>query len=78
MLERKRKGFLFFLALLNITLFLLKIQRKKSVFFDNRNQIKDELNKFIYRDAILQNNFQNDFESDFDVVLYNRVAKCGK
>ena len=50
----------------------------KRLYFENRNQIKDELNTFIYHDRIFRDDVAGVPESDYDVVIYNRVAKCGK
>ena len=51
---------------------------KRKLYFESRNQIKDELNNFIYHDSKFRDEVKHVPKSKYDIVIYNRVAKCGE
>ena len=76
--HRILKKILFLSLLVYVGYFTSSLLTSKELHFENRNQIKDELNKFIYHDRTFRADVADVPQSDYDVVIYNRVAKCGK
>ena len=72
------KKILFLSLLVYVGYFTSSLLTSKQLHFENRNQIKDELNKFIYHDRTFRADVADVPQSAYDVVIYNRVAKCGK